>query len=298
MSIKVNGFGPKKTMIYNIAMINDSHMHSKVFSPDASQTPEEIISGASALSLPFITVTDHYDMDFPENPEEWVFDLKEYGKDIPLWNLKSNTNGGPVILMGIEIGWQSHLKDRIEETAASLPFDSVILAQHLFRGEDIYGCDLLNNLSRQERNKEYIGFMAKMCRQIDGYDIAAHYDYICRYVKDSDCKVYYRDCPQEFDDFFDALISQGKALEINTGTVLKLERKGIKDPMPDPEVIGRYLQMGGKLITMGSDAHTSDNIAVNFEKTAAFLKSSGVDDIYYYIGHDPRPDPEYRKLFR
>lgn len=285
-------------MIYNIVMINDSHMHSKAFSPDAEQTPEEIIAKAAGLSLPFITITDHFDMDFPDKTCNWTFDLDTYGRTIPSLNEFSKQSHGPSVLMGIEIGWQEHLKDRIEETASSLPFDSVILAQHLFRGEDIYGCELLNTLSRRERNTEYIGFMAKMCRDIDGYDIAAHYDYICRYVNDSDCKVCYSDCPEEFDDFFDAIISRGKALEINTGTVLKLEKRGISDSLPDAEVIRRYLRMGGKLITMGSDAHTSNNIAINFEKTAAYLKSLGVDDVYYYVGHEPKPDPEYRKLFR
>ena len=277
-------------------MITDSHMHTGIFSPDAEQTPEELIKAAKSLNLKHLAITDHYDMDFPDKSMIWTFDLDKYGKTVPSWNEMSLSSGGPAIHMGIEIGWQAHLKDRIEAVASALPYDSVILAVHLYEGEDIYDSNKVNELSRRERNTAYMKLMTQMCRENDDFDIAAHYDYISRYVKDDDCFMYYNDCPSEFDAFFETIIAKNKALEINTGTILKLRSRGIKENMPDPEVIKRYLDMGGRLITVGSDAHSSGNVGVFFDETASYLMSLGVKSIYYYEGREPKEDPEYSKI--
>ena len=278
-------------------MLADSHMHTAVFSSDASQTPEELIRSAKALGIKHVSVTEHYDMDYPRKDECFVFDLEEYGRLFPSWRDMSKDLGGPALHMGIEIGWQPHLNDRIIDTVNTLPFDSVILSAHVFRGEEVFYSTECPLIPRKQRNKEYISLLARMAGELDCYDILAHYDYINRYIEDKDSAVFYNDCPEQFDELFDILISKDKALEINTSSIDKQMTKGSSFVMPDPDIIRRYIAMGGKLITIGSDAHKADRIGLHFNKTASYLKSLGVNEIFYYEGRTPVSDSEYSLLF-
>ena len=272
-------------------------MHTKAFSSDADQTIEELINSAKSQNIKRVSITEHYDMDYPHKDEIFTFDLEEYCKTFPKWRELSESMGGPELLMGIEIGWQPHLNDRINEVTTSLPFDSIILSSHLFRGIDVYYSRECLNLTRKDRNTEYIKTLTIMCTEIDNFDIAAHYDYINRYVPDKESAVFYEDCPDEFDKLFEVLISKEKALEINTSSINSQMSKGSTYIMPDPDIIRRYIAMGGKLITIGSDAHKADKIGLHFEKTAKYLKSLGVSEIFYFKNRKPVSDPEYSAFF-
>lgn len=277
-------------------MLADSHMHTKVFSSDAAQTIEEVIEASKALGISNISITEHYDMDYPHKDEIFTFDLNEYGKIFPEWKELSASKGGPSLHMGIEIGWQPHLNDRINETTATLPFDSIILSNHLFRGEEIFYSIETSLIPRADRNKEYISSLARMCTELDDYDILAHYDYINRYIDDKESAVFYKDCPDQFDELFDVLIRKDKALEVNTSSIDKQISKGSSFVMPDPDIIKRYIAMGGKLITLGSDAHKSDRIGLHFIETAKYLKSLGVSEVFYYENRHPVSDPEFSSI--
>lgn len=268
-------------------------MHTKHFSSDASQSFEELVNASKALGIRNIAITEHYDMDYPHKDEIFTFDLNEYGTIFPKWQDYSASIGGPALHMGIEIGWQPHLNSRINDTIKALPFDSVILSNHLFRGIEIFYSTECALIPRKDRNKEYIASLVRMCNELDDYDILAHYDYINRYIDDKKSAVFYSDCPDEFDNLFEILISKQKALEINTSSIDKQIVKGSEFVMPDKELIKRYLDMGGKLITIGSDAHRSDRIGLHFDKTIEYLKSLGVSEIYYFDKRQPVPDPEF-----
>jgi len=271
-------------------MLTDLHNHTRYFSPDATMTIEELIEGARARDIGQIAVTEHYDMDYPHKDEIFTFNLDEYGKTFAKWRAKSEVSGGPELLMGIEIGWQAHLSEKIKETAGHLPFDVIILSNHLFKGSDVYYSKDAPLMNQQDRNREYIGNMARMCREINCFDVAAHYDYINRYIPSPDSFVLYEDCPGEFDELFDALISKEKALEINTRSIDKQLSKGSKFVFPDPAIIKRYMEMGGKLFTLGSDSHSPETIGIHFKETLQYLSELGVREICHFKGRKPYLD--------
>lgn len=276
-------------------MFTDHHMHTKSFSSDAVQTIDELIEGAVKQNIHQVAITEHWDMDYPHKDEIFEFDLNEYYEAFFGWKELSLKKNGPNLLMGIEIGWQEHLKERINSTVSTLPFDVVLLSEHLFRGSDIFYSKECPKLSRKERNAEYLTNLVKMCKQIDCFDILAHYDYINRYIEDPDSFVFYDDCPKLFDELFEVLIKKQKALEINTMSINAQIKKGSPYTMPDPKIIKRYLDMGGELITIGSDAHDSCNIGNLFKETAEYLKSLGVKSTFYFEKRKPLPDPEFQK---
>ena len=263
----------------------DTHNHTKHFSPDAKMDIEEFIKAAKTRGLGAVCITEHYEYDNPD-PEDDIttFDIDEYVNAFSKW--KDKCPDDLKLLMGIEFGYQTHTAEVIDKIALSAPFDSVILSNHLFGNRDVYyGAGY--QLPKIERHTQYIDKMTEMCTKCSNYDIAGHYDYINRYNPDPDERLLYSDCPDSFDRFFEVLISKEKCLEVNTRSIYKLSLKSDHDIMPDGQIIRRYLEMGGKLISLGSDSHTSDTFGVYFEETCEYLKSLGVNELFYYEGRKP-----------
>ena len=263
-------------------MLVDIHNHTIHFSPDARMTIDELISSSVKRGLSYVGITEHYEIDNPDPMDEvQTFDLGEYKKSFDIWrtNCPENLN----LLMGIEFGYQTKTATAIDKTALSLPFDVILLSNHLWENRDVYYCNGdCYKVPKNIRHAAYIGKMAEMCETCDNFDIAAHYDYINRYNPDAEEYVLYEDCPDVFDRFFEALISKEKCLEINTKSILRLKQKGASHIMPDEALISRYIDMGGKLICLGSDSHTPDNLGILFEETLEYLKSLGVRELCYY----------------
>jgi len=263
-------------------MLADIHNHTCHFSPDAQMTIDELISSSVSRGLDVVGITEHYEYDNPDPLDDiTTFDIIEYCKAFEDWRSKCPDN--LKLLMGIEFGYQTHTAGDIDRIASSAPFDVVILSNHLFRGRDVYyGGEECYGMDKRLRHKQYIGKMAEMCEKCNNYDVAAHFDYINRYNPDPEEYIRYEDCPEEFDRFFEALISKEKCLEINTRSIYKAQAKGSSVIMPDPAVIKRYLAMGGKYISLGSDSHTPDTLGIMFSETIDYLKSLGVNEFCYF----------------
>lgn len=258
----------------------DTHNHTCHFSPDAHMTIDELIETATERHLDIVGITEHYEYDNPD-PDDNIqtFDLDEYTSTFPQWQAKCPS--GLTLLKGIEFGYQRHTAGKIDEIASSNGFDIVILSRHLFRGIDVAFSKEVYKLDRITRNSEYIGKLAEMAETVNEYSVIAHYDYIDKYNPERGSRISYEDCPAEFDRLFEAIISKDKALEINKATSMK------RSTRPDPEVIKRYLTMGGRLITLGSDAHVKENLGVSISDFEEYLKSLGVRELCYFRSRQP-----------
>ena len=265
-------------------MFTDLHNHTSNFSPDASCDFKEMILGAKAAGLPRLAFTEHYELDYPhkDDPLCDLFDINAYVREFPSWKEYSSSNGGPELLMGIEFGYQSHLASDIDTIAGDYPFDVVLLSNHLFRNADIYLSDECYKLPVKGRHAEYIGVLAEMADKCHNYDVIAHYDYVNRYTSNANETVLLSHCEKQFENLFETLIARDKALEINTRSIDKQMQKNSAFVMPDPEIIKKYVDMGGKLISLGSDSHNTSTQGIHFMETASYLKSLGVNEICYF----------------
>ena len=266
-------------------MITDGHNHTKHFSVDAGQTIDELIRAAKDKRFTRIGITEHFEIDFPEDGLDWQFDLNEYNETFRSWQKKAGK--GLELLKGIEFGYQTHVAAEIDRTASLIPFDVVLLSVHLFRGKDFYADRECYKIPAKELHKEYIGIMAEMCEKCSNFDVAAHYDYINRYTDNLNDFVTYDECPEEFDRFFEALISKDKALEINTKSIQKHKERGFARTLPDPALLNRYREMGGKMICLGSDSHFDGSFAVCFEDAIEYLKNLGFTETVYFKDRKP-----------
>lgn len=258
-------------------MYTDLHNHTCHFSPDAKNTIDKFIEDAVSKGISIAGITEHYEYKNPDpNDNIQTFDLDLYAKTFKEW--KKKCPSGFKLLMGIEFGYQPETAADIDEIASSIPFDIVNLSKHLFSGVDVCFSEEVYKLPVKTRHAEYIGALADMVEKCNNFDVVSHYDYINKYNPDKNVNVLYKDCPKEFDRFFERLIAKEKALEINTATSAK------RGQMPDEEIIRRYLKMGGKLITVSSDSHVKGQVGRLIPETFEFLKSLGVKEVCYYEG--------------
>ena len=271
-------------------MITDSHNHTCHFSADAEMSISEFLDTCVKRNIKRAVITEHYDYDYPhkEIPPQ-TFDIAQFYDAFKLWK-KLSTD--VELCLGIELGYQPHIVDKIEEISNMLPFDSIILSDHLLEGKDVYFYpECYKKYTKEELHKLYISVLTEMADRCNGYDIIGHYDYINRYSKKRNTQVLYSDCPEQFDNFFEVLISKEKSLEINTKSVYKLKQKKCHNVMPDKEILLRYKEMGGKMITLGSDAHKESSVGICFEETCEYLRSLGFKTNTYFIGRKPYEEP-------
>jgi len=254
----------------------DIHIHS-TFSPDGRMTMEEAINAAISNGLEGIAFTDHLDIMAPDDDERFMFNPAEARVEIE--QLKRRYHDFK-IFSGIEAGVHPLSAQTVKEFLSRYEFDVIIASIHYLDGVDPYIGDFYRGKTMKESYGRYFEAMHESITVLEDFDILGHYDYIGRYSPYLDRSVKYRDFPDIFDSIFKYLIEKGKSLEINTNTYRR--RDDIAPPQPDPNVLKRYREMGGELVSLTSDAHTTSRIAENFDYYIQFIKRCGFGYLTYF----------------
>ena len=270
-------------------MLVDTHTHLYPWSLDGVQTVGELLKTAGQKNLSGVCITDHYDFDsVTADGRHWTFDPAEYRKmNEPFRKRPSKLAEGeaPGLLVGIEIGFLRHRIPEIHELARRKEFDQVILSLHEYRGIDpVVDTKNLFDDPLPVVYGRLLGEMADAMAEFPEAAICGHYDFFSRYAPVARPKMCYEHAPEAFDRLFSVLIAGSQSLEINTGTVAYLhERFGysLEDSMPDPAILKRYLQMGGRILTLASDGHNTADDCRYFKETLDFLKAQGVKELYW-----------------
>ncbi|MCR5733730.1 MAG: histidinol-phosphatase HisJ family protein [Lachnospiraceae bacterium] len=260
----------------------DLHMHS-IFSED-SQTPmEEQIQTAISKGLKQICFTEHMDMDYPENEAGETFECNTDAYYEHYLKVRDEYKDRLEIFFGIEYGFQNHLKGRCHKYINSYPFDLVIGSTHVVDGRDPYYKEFYEGRSEREAYLSYFESELESVRIFDDFDIYGHLDYVVRYGPDRDKYYSYEAYSEILDEILKKLIEKGKGIEINTGGL----RKGLKSTNPCLEVIKRYRELGGEIITAGADAHTPEAVAYAFDAASQILEAAGFS--YYAVFKNRKP---------
>ena len=289
----------------------DFHTHCN-FSTDSEATPESMIEGAIKKGLTHLCLTDHMDLDYPgTTPVEplFEFDSEKYFKALlPLQEKYGSTNKSSSVSadlhdmaeyavpsrlnlsIGVELGLRPNRPDlnaRMHRLLSDYPFDFVLGSVHLLGNDDPYYEDFWLNCtsSAKEILRTYFNDMLSSLQEYDDFDSLGHLDYLIRYIPASlGAKDYiYAEYKEVVDEILKLLIKKDKALEINTAGLVK----GLSCFHPKSEIVSRYLELGGELITIGSDGHAPEMIASAFDKTEELLLSLGVKGYYVYQNRKP-----------
>ncbi len=256
----------------------DFHMHSD-FSNDSHATARDQILSSLSHHLTHICFTDHEDYGYPTG--EFQLSVPEYTKQIEA--LRAEFADRIQIGIGIEAGLRPDFLPEITEVVSSYPFDFIIGSSHVVRGKDPYNADFWDGIDEKKGILLYLEETLKNIQLFDNFDVYGHIDYIIRYVPSGRRFYTYSDYGDLLDEILKTLISKGKGIECNTGGY----KYGLGHPNPHEDLIKRYAELGGEILTIGSDAHTPEHIAYDFHKLPELLTSCGLR--YYTTFHSRRP---------
>lgn len=263
---------------------SDFHMHTE-FSADSQASPREMVERALEKGMKTICFTDHYDEDYPSRQDmglkDWIFDVDKYFQ--VLTSLREEYASGIDIRIGVEIGLQPHLGVFYKNLVQKYPFDFVIGSVHVVNGRDPYYPEMFRGRSDEEAYRETFEATLEDLENIQDFDVLGHIDYVVRYGKHKAGEYSYRKYADSLDAILRRVVAMGKGIEMNMAGF----KYGLGFCHPHPDVLRRYREMGGEIITVGADGHRPEHIAYEFQKAGGILKSCGFK--YYTEFKDRQP---------
>lgn len=246
----------------------DCHMHT-AFSGDSNAPMKDMIEAAIKTGLNEICITDHLDYDYARDLEYFLFDLEEYFSCIE--QQKEQYKGRIKIKAGVEFGLQPQLGKRLKEVAERWPFDFIIGSSHVVDGVDPYYSEYWEGKKVEHGVLRYYESMLENIESCADFDVYGHIDYIIRYCPDKTKDFSYRRYAELIDECLKKLIDAGKGIEVNTGGF----KYGLGHPNPHEDILKRYHELGGEILTVGSDAHEPAHVGFAFQKIPQILKNCG-----------------------
>ena len=260
-------------------MIYDCHLHTE-FSGD-SNTPISLqIEKAIELGMKEMCITDHHDYDSGFCDCDFILDIPTYLTSLRM--LQAEYRDRIRINIGIELGLQDHLKEYLEHFVKRYgdSFDFIIGSSHFVKSMDPYDPEYWNKRGEVPGFEDF--FEASLVRVRDlcrTFDSFGHLDYAVRYAPHQNDFYDYRHLSQWIDPLLKILIENGKSLECNTGGF----KYGLGQPNPCRKILMRYRELGGEMITIGSDAHTPEYVGYAFDTCRELLSDCGYK--YYTVYH-------------
>lgn len=267
-----------------------------MFSPDGKDDPALLIDKAIRLGLKVLAVTDHCECNTWFRPEHYGIDVKTADEDdILMYNckefheksldkmaeLKQKRYEGFEFIHGAELGQPLQAPEIAKQLTGEPQLDFILGSLHNNKGmPDFYYLeyDKMSSLEIKDLLDDYFEQVLEMCRW-GGFDILSHLTYPLRYI----CGKYkinvdlseYRDICAEI---FKTVIASGKGIEINTSGLFN----DLNDTMPDKELVKLYKDLGGQIISLGSDAHCAANVGQGIDVGAQIAKNCGFKYAAYF----------------
>ncbi|MDF2890952.1 MAG: histidinol phosphate phosphatase HisJ family [Clostridia bacterium] len=262
-----------------MSYLMDYHIHS-IHSTDAISSISEICQSAVNKGINEIIITDHYE---PSNGDELytIYDQKSYWAEIT--KAKQLFKGKLKLKMGVELGQPHIFKEGSEIVMKDFPYDYVIASAHkLPDGRDMSELDY-STISIEDVCAMYLE-QINMLIDWQNFDCVGHLDLIKRYSASTYGKNLSLTCQYELlSQVLRKLIASGKGIEINTSGL----RQTPKETMPGLDVLTLYHQLGGEILTIGSDAHRAEDVGKGIREAHALAKSAGFRFITSF--HERKP---------
>lgn len=263
----------------------DYHLHTDL-SLDSQEPLENQIKKAILLGFDEIVITDHHEAEFGQEKYFLETDISAYIKHFNL--MKEKYKNQITLKLGAEIGYESRGKEIIDGFIKDNPFEFVICSIHCLDGHGFHLPPFFANKTKKEAYTQYFVAIQECIKEFKNFDVFGHLDFICRYGDYEDTDLNYLDYKDLIDDILKDLIYNSKGIEINTSGI----RYGVGEMHPRFDIVKRYRQLGGEIITIGSDAHYSEDVGANYDDAREILKEVG----FKYFTTFSNRKPKFRKL--
>ena len=273
-------------------MLADYHVHSE-FSDDSVYAVDEICRDAIRLNLSEICFTDHVDygikpdIDHPELAP--VFDGEpalnvDYERYFPtLAEVRDRYARDLTVKRGLELGVQMHTIDRYEQLLSRWrgEMDFAILSIHQVDDAEFWTGDFQRGRTQKEYNEAYYEEMLKVVTNFTGYSVLGHLDLIKRY---DNAGIYpFENSRDVIAEILTRAIADGKGIEVNTSSF----RYGLPDLQPCTEILRLYRDLGGRIITVGSDSHEPVHLGAYLALVKRRLAALGYTEYCTFEGWEP-----------
>ena len=246
----------------------DQHVHSN-FSFDSNEELENYINVSNKND---IVTTEHLDFANPIiNYEDSSIEYLKYIKEITSLNKKYSNK----FFSGIEIGYTPNSEKRIEDFLKDKNFNLKLLSIHQ-NGIYDYMCVNKKLISLEALIQEYFEQMIQALESSIEFNVLAHFEYGIRIVDIS--VVDFDNLASKFlNKIIELIVKKEIAFEVNTKSMYKYKKENLYSYM-----IEKYLKKGGKLFTLGSDAHNIKDYAYRFDEARKFLLARNVKEIILF----------------
>lgn len=259
----------------------DFHMHSRV-SFDGHDTGMQLAQAGLAAGLKEICFTDHMDYVSAPGWHDLIYKVEDYNAEYD--NLEVP---GLTIRRGVEFGLYPDNQEQMQHDLSLRHYDFVLGSIHFVDNIDVYYPEYWEGRTVYEAQRRYFETMLDCVRAHDNFDVLAHITYL---HKSRACPVKsplpYADHAEIIDEILRTLAVKGKGLELNTSG---MDRCG--GFLPTPDYFRRFQELGGEIVTIGSDAHRSDRVGQYSFDACEVLK-----DIFGYVCTFADRKPVFHKL--
>lgn len=259
----------------------DFHMHS-CLSFDSKATPAAMAQAAMENGIQEICFTDHYDQksdpDLPAN----LFTIEQYrqvydGLSVP----------GIRIRHGVEFGLTRWNDPHLKALAAAYPFDFVLGSVHFVDSVDPYWPQYWQGRTVHEAFRAYLEEVYQCLLHHDAFDVLGHLTYVCKSAYNpTRGSVPMEDHREVVEEILKLLVAKGKGMEVNTSGVDRAETF-----LPSAEYLRRFKELGGQIVTVGSDAHDPSRVGQYAPQAIQMLK-----EIFGHVCTFEQRRPVFHKL--
>lgn len=254
----------------NEIKIIDMHTHTDN-SQDGNHSATYMAEIAESNGIAALAFTDHCEVDvfyrdgFDRRAKQSYFEVSK---------TRSAFSGRLEILRGIELA-QPHYEPELAEKIINMQqYDVIIGSIHNLRGrEDFYYMTSFDGINVEDMINEYYDEIIGML-EWGNFDVLAHITYPFRYIFNilgyvEDINKY----SKKVDELLKLCAEKDKALEINMGGL----KYPINLPSPTLETVKRFKELGGRLVSVGSDSHYAERIGFGIPQAYEIAREAGFD---------------------
>lgn len=259
----------------------DFHLHSGI-SFDSSASAIDMCRKALEAGLREICFTDHYDYKTDPAVPPDLFPLDRYADAY-----EGLTFPGLTIRRGVEFGMTPWNVPQFKELEQRYPFDFILGSVHYVDGHDPYEAVYWEGRNVEASFRRYLEGVLESVQVHSGFDVLGHLTYVCKSAHNpTHSGVPFDDYRDLTDEIMKLLVTKGIGMEINTSGV---DKAGVF--LPAREHLQRFKELGGEIVTVGSDAHDGSRVGQYVPEALELLR-----DIFGHVCTFESRKPVFHKL--
>ncbi|MCL2492625.1 MAG: histidinol-phosphatase HisJ family protein [Clostridiales bacterium] len=258
----------------------DYHIHTN-FSDDAESPIKAVLDTAVEMELSGVALTDHLDPYYQDDEYPWELNVPAYER--ALTEAQARYAGRIAVAKGIELGLIEGDGLRVCDKAVSdFPFDFVIASVHHTERAPIHTARFLDGRTAEEAATEYYEALLACIKTYRNYDVLGHLNVIDRYTDGyapESATIPYTE------EILKTAVEYGKGLEINTSAFrFGMAGRGT----PTSALLTRFKELGGEIVTIGSDAHAAKYVGAFIKEGEEILLAHGFHYFTTFMDRVPK----------